>query len=147
MNGTYIKNQKCVVSVNRIKRLSTEILNEYKDKFGTDFSTNKQFLNEVSIIRSKGLKNEIAGYITKILKRQQKFEDRKQQLIENDKKLDENEPTSEPEPEPTPEPEPEPTPEPEPESEPEPEPTSEPESTEEKTIAEEVLDDVSEKAS
>ena len=105
--------------MNRIKRLSTEILNEYKDKFGIDFSANKQSLNEVSIIRSKGLKNEIAGYITKILQRQQKFEDRKQQLIEDDKKLDKNEPTSEP--------------------------TSEP--TEEKTIAEEVLDDVSEKAS
>ena len=101
--------------MNRIKRLSTEILNEYKDKFGIDFSTNKQSLNEVSIIRSKGLKNEIAGYITKILKRQQKFEDRKQQLIENDKKLDESEPVSEP--------------------------------TNEKTIAEEVLDDVSEKES
>ena len=85
--------------MNRIKRLSTEILDEYKDKFGTDFSTNKQSLNEVSIIRSKGLKNEIAGYITKILKRQQKFEDRKQQLIEDDKKLDENEPTPEPTPE------------------------------------------------
>ena len=99
-------------------------MNEYKDKFGTDFSTNKQFLNEVSIIRSKGLKNEIAGYITKILKRQQKFEDRKQQLVENDKKelvrnKSKSQPTSEP--------------------------TSEP--TEEKTIAEEVLDDVSEKAS
>ena len=105
--------------MNRIKRLATEILNEHKGKFGTDFSTNKQSLNEVSIIRSKGLKNEIAGYITKILQRQQKFEDRKQQLIEDDKKLDKNEPTSEP--------------------------TSEP--TEEKTIAEEVLDDVSEKAS
>ena len=101
--------------MNRIKRLSTEILNEYKDKFGTDFSTNKQSLNEVSIIRSKGLKNEIAGYITKILQRQQKFEDRKQQLIENDKKLDESEPVSEP--------------------------------TDEKTIAEEVLYDVSEKES
>ena len=87
--------------MNRIKRLSTEILNEYKDKFVTDFSTNKQFLNEVSIIRSKGLKNEIAGYITKILKRQQKFEDRKQQLVENDKKelvrnKSKSQPTSEP---------------------------------------------------
>ena len=109
MNGTYIKNQYGVISVNRIKRLSTEILNEYKDKFGTDFSTNKQFLNEVSIIRSKGLKNKIAGYITKILQRKQKFEDRKQQLIENDKKLDKSEPTSEPEA--TPEATPEPTPE------------------------------------
>ena len=107
--------------MNRIKRLVTEILNEHKGKFGTDFSTNKQSLNEVSIIRSKGLKNEIAGYITKILQRQQKFEDRKQQLIEDDKKLDKNEP------------------------EPTSEPTSEP--TGEKTIAEEVLDDVSEKTS
>ena len=71
--------------MDRIKRLSTEILNEYQDKFGTDFVTNKQFLNEVSIIRSKGLKNKIAGYITKILQRKQKFEDRKQELIENDK--------------------------------------------------------------
>ena len=87
MNGTYIKKPECVVSVNRIKRLSTEILDEYKDKFGTDFSTNKQSLNEVSIIRSKGLKNEIAGYITKILQRKQKFEDRKQQMIENEKSI------------------------------------------------------------
>ena len=66
--------------MDRIKRLSTEILNEYQDKFGTDFLTNKQYLNEVSIIRSKGLKNKIAGYITKILQRKQKFEDRKDVL-------------------------------------------------------------------
>ena len=81
--------------MNRIKRLSTEILNEYQDKFGTDFSNNKKLLNEITIIRSKGLKNEIAGYITKILQRKQKFEDRKQQLIENDKTL-----KTQPEPEP-----------------------------------------------
>ena len=80
--------------MNRIKRLSTEILNEYKDKFGTDFSHNKQFLNEISIIRSKGLKNKIAGYITKILQRKQKFEDRKQELIENDKVSGESIPES-----------------------------------------------------
>ena len=89
--------------MDRIKRLSTQILNEYQDKFGTDFFTNKQFLNEISIIRSKSLKNKIAGYITKILKRKQKFEDRKQELIENEK-LGKAEPTSEPTPEPEPEP-------------------------------------------
>jgi len=87
LNGTYIKNPLGVVSVNRIKRLSTEILNEYQDKFGTDFSNNKKLLNEITIIRSKGLKNEIAGYITKILQRKQKFEDRKQQMIENEKSI------------------------------------------------------------
>jgi len=75
--------------VDRIKRLSNEVLNEYSERFGTDFSTNKQALNEISTIRSKGLKNEIAGYITKMLQRQSKFEQRKQLLIENEKKSQE----------------------------------------------------------
>ena len=75
--------------MDRIKRLSNEVLNEYSERFGTDFSTNKQTLNEISIIRSKGLKNEIAGYITKMLQRQAKFEERKQMLIDNEKKSQE----------------------------------------------------------
>ena len=87
--------------MDRIKRLSTEILNEYQDKFGTDFSSNKQVLNEVSIIRSKGLKNKIAGYITKILQRKQKFEDQKQELIENEKKIERNRSSPEPSAEPS----------------------------------------------
>ena len=134
MIGTYIKNPYSHVSVNRIKRLSTEILNEYEGKFGTDFSSNKQLLNEVSIIRSKGLKNEIAGYITKILQRQEKFEASKQELIENDKKIDESK--EEPAPEPVEEPAPEPV------EEPAPEPVEEPapEPVEEKTVGEEILD-------
>ena len=82
--------------MDRIKRLSTEILNEYEDQLGTDFSQNKKFLNEVTIIRSKSLKNKIAGYITKILRRKQKFENEKQELIEDDKQIDRNEPASEP---------------------------------------------------
>ena len=75
--------------MDRIKRLSNELLNEYPERFGTDFSTNKQSLNEISVIRSKGLKNEIAGYITKILQRQAKFEERKQIIIDNEKKSQE----------------------------------------------------------
>ena len=46
-------------------------------------------MNEISIVRSKGLKNKIAGYITKILQRQAKFEERKQMLIDNEKKSQE----------------------------------------------------------
>ena len=128
--------------MDRIKRLSTEIMNQYQDKFGTDFSTNKQFLNQVSIIRSKSLKNKIAGYITKIIQRKQKFESMKQELIDNDKKLDMNEPT----PEPVVEPVVEPTPESVVESTPE--PVIIEESAEENTVAEEILnDDNSEKTS
>ena len=72
--------------MDRIKRLSTEILSEYKDSFGTDFSENKKMLNEITIVRSKGLKNKIAGYITKILLREHKFQVRKQKLIDDEKK-------------------------------------------------------------
>ena len=72
--------------MDRIKRISNEVMNEYSERFGTDFLTNKQSLNEISIVRSKGLKNKIAGYITKILQRQAKFEERKQMLIDNEKK-------------------------------------------------------------
>ena len=93
--------------MDRIKRLSNEVLNEYSERFGTDFSTNKQTLNEISIIRSKGLKNEIAGYITKMLQRQAKFEERKQMLIDNEKKSQErtqsrSKPVAEPAAEPAP---------------------------------------------
>ena len=77
--------------MDRIKRISNEVMNEYSERFGTDFSTNKQSLNEISIVRSKGLKNKIAGYITKILQRKAKFEERKQMIIENEKKSQERE--------------------------------------------------------
>jgi len=105
--------------VDRIKRLSTEILSEYKDTFGTDFTENKKFLNEITIVRSKSLKNKIAGYITKILLREQKFQAHKQKLIDDEKqflernKADKKEKT--------------------------PEPAAEPAA--EKTLAEEILDD------
>ncbi|MBI3623860.1 hypothetical protein HY212_07320 [Candidatus Pacearchaeota archaeon] len=56
--------------MNRIKRISTEVLAIYKEKFGTDFAQNKKILDQVAIVRSKGLKNEIAGYITTYIKRE-----------------------------------------------------------------------------
>ncbi|MGI0010923.1 MAG: hypothetical protein ACREAE_05945 [Nitrosopumilaceae archaeon] len=56
--------------MNRIKRLSTEVMALHKARFGTDFAQNKTVLNDVAIVRSKGLKNEIAGYITTFIKRE-----------------------------------------------------------------------------
>ncbi len=58
--------------MDRIKKISLEVLKDHKDKFGIDFRENKKILNEISIVRSKGLKNEIAGYITKFIKREQR---------------------------------------------------------------------------
>ena len=56
--------------MDRIKRLSFEVLNDHKTKFGEDFTENKKALNQISIIRSKGLKNKVAGYITRFNKKQ-----------------------------------------------------------------------------
>ena len=64
--------------MDRIKRLSYEVLNEHKSKFGEDFADNKIILDQLSIIRSKGLKNEIAGYITKFIKKEIRNEKAKQ---------------------------------------------------------------------
>ena len=64
--------------MDRIKRLSYEVLNEHKSKFGEDFADNKKILDQLSIIRSKGLKNEIAGYITKFIKKEIRNEKAKQ---------------------------------------------------------------------
>ena len=64
--------------MDRIKRLSYEVLENHHSKFGEDFADNKKILDQITIIRSKGLKNEVAGYITKHIKRQIRDEKVKQ---------------------------------------------------------------------
>ncbi|MBI5859187.1 MAG: hypothetical protein HZB73_00265 [Nitrosarchaeum sp.] len=71
--------------MDRIKRLSYEVLEEHKPKFGQDFADNKKILDQIAIIRSKGLKNEIAGYITKFIKKEIREEKAKQSQIESSK--------------------------------------------------------------
>jgi small subunit ribosomal protein S17e len=56
--------------MNRIKRISMQLLEKYPDKFGLDFNINKRVISEVAIIRSKMLRNELAGYITAHLRKQ-----------------------------------------------------------------------------
>jgi small subunit ribosomal protein S17e len=56
--------------VDRIKKISMEILETYKEKFGTDFRENKKIIDDIAIVRSKGLKNQLAGFITRFIKRE-----------------------------------------------------------------------------
>jgi len=67
--------------MDRIKRLSYEVLDENKSQFGVDFADNKKALNQISIIRSKTLKNKVAGYITKFIKKEIREEKIKQDRI------------------------------------------------------------------
>ena len=61
------------------------VLENNRQDFGVDFQENKKSLNNVSTIRSKSLKNQIAGYITRFIKKEIRLESEKEELIENQK--------------------------------------------------------------
>ena len=50
--------------MNRVKRISAEILQRYTDKFSDNFESNKEAIKTIAFIRSKVLRNKVAGYIT-----------------------------------------------------------------------------------
>ena len=56
--------------MDRIKRISNELLERYPDRFSTDFAENKEVIKQIAVVRSKLLRNKIAGYITSYLHRQ-----------------------------------------------------------------------------
>lgn len=55
--------------MDRVRRISTELLTRYPDKFAPDFEQNKKLINELATVRSKVLRNTIAGYITAYLRK------------------------------------------------------------------------------
>ena len=61
-----------------------DILEKNDSVFGVDFDENKKLLNEITIIRSKSLKNQIAGYITSLIKKQMISNDAKQNSQSNE---------------------------------------------------------------
>jgi small subunit ribosomal protein S17e len=63
--------------LNRVKRLSTELLHRYPDKFNVDFQQNKKTIDELAKVRSKELRNQIAGYIASYINKQTKEQNKK----------------------------------------------------------------------
>jgi small subunit ribosomal protein S17e len=55
--------------MNRIRKLAEELLKQYGEKFTDNFEENKKVLNEIAEIKSKYLRNKVAGYITRIVAR------------------------------------------------------------------------------
>jgi len=66
-----------------------EVLENNKADFGINFVENKKILDSISIIRSKGLKNEIAGYITRFLKHEILDKKKQDERLAKQTKLDE----------------------------------------------------------
>ena len=52
-----------------VKATGVKIHQKHKDKFTEDFMNNKKRLDEVAQINSKKLRNVMAGYITKLIKK------------------------------------------------------------------------------
>ena len=67
--------------------LSMKVLQDHKEKFGVDFTKNKQALNDICKISSKTLKNKLAGYITKFIKNEFKAKIEKAKRIANTKEV------------------------------------------------------------
>ncbi|MEM0287118.1 MAG: 30S ribosomal protein S17e [Nitrososphaerota archaeon] len=61
--------------MDRIRRLALQLINEYHDKFSSDYENNKKVLTEIAIFRSKSLRNEVAGYISRYYKLKQEEEE------------------------------------------------------------------------
>ena len=64
-----------------------KVLQAHKEKFGIDFTKNKQALNDICKINSKSLKNKLAGYITKFIKNEFNAKIEKAKRIANTKEV------------------------------------------------------------
>ena len=52
-----------------IKRAANRLVKEHKESFTKDFDDNKKLVVQYADIPSKKLKNVIAGYVTRLMKR------------------------------------------------------------------------------
>lgn len=51
-----------------IKRVTEELVRRHKKEFKTDFDLNKKIVAKKADIKSKKLRNVIAGYVTRLIK-------------------------------------------------------------------------------
>ncbi|MBR9690873.1 30S ribosomal protein S17e [Candidatus Woesearchaeota archaeon] len=52
-----------------IKRVTNDLVSAHSDKFKKDFEENKKLVSQFADISSKKLRNVIAGYVTRLMKR------------------------------------------------------------------------------
>jgi small subunit ribosomal protein S17e len=57
------------IKTTNIKTLGNEIIKDHASRFTEDFGKNKKILDEIKLIKSKKIRNILAGYITKETKK------------------------------------------------------------------------------
>lgn len=58
------------VKTDSVKDIGKEIFRQYQHGVTTEFSKNKDLVNELTNIESKGVRNEVAGYLVSLKTRQ-----------------------------------------------------------------------------
>jgi small subunit ribosomal protein S17e len=58
--------------MDRVRKISTELLDKYREKFGMDIEQNKKVVTELAKVTSKQLRNQVAGFITSSLRKEAK---------------------------------------------------------------------------
>ena len=53
------------IKITAVKNLADELIEQHGEKFSSDFEKNKTTLDEVKEIKSKKIRNIVAGYITR----------------------------------------------------------------------------------
>jgi small subunit ribosomal protein S17e len=53
-----------------IKRATHEVMEKNSEMFTTDFTKNKEVVNKLLDVKSKKIRNMIAGYVTRLKKKQ-----------------------------------------------------------------------------
>lgn len=51
-----------------VKRVTQELVDKHNEDFSTDFTKNKEAVTKYADIKSKKIRNTIAGYVTKLMK-------------------------------------------------------------------------------
>lgn len=52
-----------------VKKAAKQIVETYYTKLSLDFQINKRVIDDIALIHSKRLRNQIAGYVTRLMKR------------------------------------------------------------------------------
>ena len=67
---------KCMgrIKLQLTKRTTRKLMAEHREDFKEDFEENKKKVNEFTTVSNKKIRNTIAGYITKLIKKRKEEE-------------------------------------------------------------------------
>ncbi len=73
INEMLVNNLMGRIKTQLIKRLSLQLVNEYKDELKENFDENKKLIENLLPEASKKIRNAVAGYVTRLIKNKEEL--------------------------------------------------------------------------